>query len=190
MLLAVGAIKMDCLMAFQRPDPAGICFCAGATAFAQRFAQRLVQRALQRVAEDLATGPVKLRGFGDDSVGSCLAGSRWISLDLAGLVALGTGAKVIGISWDRSKVKWPCSTMFDHVGSLGINCISIQVIQVIQCMCKALQMPSGSASRNGECLMRPPVADELLESSKIGIARVAHFPEQRPNTSDLDVLKY
>ena len=71
-------------MAFQRPDPAGICFCAGATAFAQRFAQRLVQRALQRVAEDLATGPVKLRGFGDDSVGSCLAGSRWISLDLAG----------------------------------------------------------------------------------------------------------
>ena len=115
--------------------------------------------------------------------------SRWISLDLAGLVALGTGAKVIGISWDRSKVKWPCSTMFDHVGSLGINCISIQVIQVIQCMCKALQMPSGSASRNGECLMRPPVADELLESSKIGIARVAHFPEQRPNTSDL-VLKY
>jgi hypothetical protein len=78
MLLAVGAIKMDCPMAFQRPDPAGICFCAGATAFAQRFAQRLVQRALQRVAEDLeATGPVKPRGFGDDAVGSCLAGSRW-----------------------------------------------------------------------------------------------------------------
>ena len=54
-----------------------------------------------------------------------------------------------------------------------------------------LQIPSGSAPRNGECLMlRPPVADELLGSSKIGIARVAHFPEQRPNTSDLDVLKY
>ena len=121
--------------------------------------------------------------------------SRWISLDLA-------GSRWARCTWYWGKGDWDIfgivAKLSGHVRPCIEPCWEFgnQLHQhpshpshPMHCakLFKCLQV---QPRENGECLMRPPVADELLESSKIGIARVAHFPEQRPNTSDLDVLKY